>query len=213
MFHNFKILKLISAVKPSVLAFFSAVIVHGGIAFWAISDSNSIIVQRQAMQISFVAPSSQAQQKIESLEEKISPDIEKKNALKKKLKSEKKNKKQVKSQKNLIERKTSGREDPNSLALKAAESEPIFNAVYLNNSPPLYPTSAKRRGIQGEVMLDVLVSKDGKAEKVKISRSSGSYLLDEAAIAAVKNWKFIPAKVGSKAVEKNVIVPVEFKIV
>ena len=38
-------------------------------------------------------------------------------------------------------------------------------------------------------------------------------ILDKAAIDAVKNWKFVPAKRGDKAITKNVLVPIEFKLV
>ena len=93
------------------------------------------------------------------------------------------------------------------------QSEPIFDAKYLNNPAPLYPTNARDRGIEGKILLEVVVKEDGSALNVKLITSSGSSLLDESAIESVKNWQFIPAKKFGKFVQAKVIVPIEFKII
>lgn len=89
---------------------------------------------------------------------------------------------------------------------------PKFGVAYLNNPPPKYPSMAKRMGEQGRVMLRVLVSVNGAAEDVKLLASSGSELLDDSALKAVRRWKFIPAKLGEAAVAAWVQVPVVFKL-
>ena len=48
---------------------------------------------------------------------------------------------------------------------------------------------------------------------MQISRSSGSNDLDEAALEAVKQWKFVPARRSGNLTQASVIVPVEFKII
>lgn len=93
------------------------------------------------------------------------------------------------------------------------ESEPIFDAQYLNNPAPIYPKTARDRGIEGKILLEVVVKEDGSALNVKLLSSSGSSLLDESAIDAVKNWQFIPAKKFGKFIQAKVIVPIEFKII
>ncbi len=94
----------------------------------------------------------------------------------------------------------------------AVTTEPVFNAAYLNNPPPVYPQAAKRQNIEGEVLLKVEVSEEGKAGDVSIAKSSGSSLLDEAALNAVKKWRFIPAKHANKTVAASVVVPIVFRI-
>jgi len=94
-----------------------------------------------------------------------------------------------------------------------AQSEPVFDAQYLNNPAPIYPKVARDRGIEGKILLEVVVKEDGNALNVKLLSSSGSSLLDESAIEAVKNWQFIPAKKFGKFVQAKVIVPIEFKII
>lgn len=99
----------------------------------------------------------------------------------------------------------------------SAEAEPVieppkFGAAYLNNPAPTYPPMARRLGEQGRVLLKVLVSESGNAEKVQIENSSGYSKLDQAAIEAVKQWTFVPAKRSNEAISAYVLVPIKFSL-
>ena len=61
-------------------------------------------------------------------------------------------------------------------------------------------------------LVRVLVSADGQAASVGLEKSSGHSSLDEAALAAVKSWRFVPARQGAQAVEAPYVVPVVFKL-
>jgi periplasmic protein TonB len=89
---------------------------------------------------------------------------------------------------------------------------PQFNAAYLNNPAPEYPASAKRRHMQGKVLLNVTVGTNGNALRVNLSKSSGFSLLDTLAKDTVMRWTFIPAKRGEQPMQANVIVPIEFRL-
>ncbi len=89
---------------------------------------------------------------------------------------------------------------------------PRFNADYLHNPAPEYPGMSRRRGEQGRLTLKVVVNTNGDAESVQLDKSSGFELLDKAALNAVKNWKFIPAKSNHQPVAGTVIVPVRFSL-
>lgn len=89
---------------------------------------------------------------------------------------------------------------------------PSFNAAYLDNPAPDYPPISRRLGEQGKVLLRVQVAADGTAATVALQTSSGSARLDQAALAAVKKWRFVPAKHGGQAVSASVVVPVSFSI-
>jgi protein TonB len=84
--------------------------------------------------------------------------------------------------------------------------------IYKSNISPLYPLLARKRGYQGTVLLEVLVSKDGKAASVQLVRSSGYEILDSAAIKGVRDWLFHPAKRGDELVEMWVKIPIRFKL-
>lgn len=89
---------------------------------------------------------------------------------------------------------------------------PKFNAAYLSNPAPVYPRRSRMLEEEGIVKLKVHVSADGKAIDVQLSKSSGFSRLDDAAFAAVQNWRFVPAKRGDQSIEGWVIVPVSFKL-
>lgn len=91
-------------------------------------------------------------------------------------------------------------------------TEANFSANYAQNPKPAYPAIARSRGWTGKVLLKVKVSAEGLAEGVELKQSSGHEILDEAAIEAVKEWRFIPAKRGTTPVASSVIVPVDFKL-
>jgi protein TonB len=89
---------------------------------------------------------------------------------------------------------------------------PRFDAAYLKNPSPHYPSAARRRGEQGRVYLRVYVSSEGSALRVEVRTSSGSTLLDQAAKDAVERWRFVPAKQGDQSVEAWVVVPIVFTL-
>jgi protein TonB len=89
---------------------------------------------------------------------------------------------------------------------------PIYNAAYLSNPPPDYPVVARRRGQEGLVLLSVLVSETGLPKEVRLAKSAGTPVLDEAALEAVRGWKFVPARQGEKAVAAWVEVPIRFRL-
>jgi periplasmic protein TonB len=86
------------------------------------------------------------------------------------------------------------------------------SAGYLKNPAPEYPSLAMRRGWEGTVLLRVHVLASGKPGEIQIQKSSGRDQLDDAALAAVKRWSFVPAKQGDVAQDGWVSVPIDFKI-
>lgn len=89
---------------------------------------------------------------------------------------------------------------------------PRFDAAYLDNAPPVYPSLAKQFREQGVVMLNVRVTAAGLPDTVEVRVSSGSARLDDAARTAVSHWKFIPARQGDLPVSAWVVVPVRFSL-
>lgn len=84
--------------------------------------------------------------------------------------------------------------------------------IYRSNPSPKYPRIAKIRGYQGNVLLDVLVNKDGKVHDLKVYKSSGYPLLDRAATSSVKYWLFEPGIIGEEKVNMWVRVPIRFEL-
>lgn len=83
---------------------------------------------------------------------------------------------------------------------------------YERNAPPDYPRIAKRRGYQGRTELKVEVLETGRVGRLEVVASSGFDILDEAALAAVKEWHFVPGTKNGRHTTQWVIVPVRFNL-
>ncbi len=79
---------------------------------------------------------------------------------------------------------------------------------------PEYPTFARRSGIQGQVVLEVEVLRDGTVGAVEVTRSlmAGPGGLDEAAVRAVRQWEFTPAKSQGQPIAVWARIPIDFQL-
>jgi protein TonB len=80
----------------------------------------------------------------------------------------------------------------------------------LKKVSPTYPDLARRAGIEGQVVCEIIVGKNGDVEEITAKKSIP--LLDEAAVTAVKQWKFEPARMHGVIVKCRMMVPVFFKL-
>ena len=81
----------------------------------------------------------------------------------------------------------------------------------LKKVDPKYPETARRAEREGLVTLEFTVEVDGKVTDIKVVQSIG-FGFDEAAVEAVKKWRFTPAKKGGEAVPRRVKVPIRFTL-
>jgi len=72
--------------------------------------------------------------------------------------------------------------------------------VVMERELPSYPVRARRNGWEGRVSLRLLVTAEGRVERVEIERSSGRTCLDQAAVVAALCWRFRPALRDGRAV-------------
>jgi len=83
---------------------------------------------------------------------------------------------------------------------------------YRANPAPIYPALARSRHQEGLVLLRVSVTAEGRASGAELEKSSGFSALDEAALEAVRDWEFEPARVGPRAVGSEIQVPIRFQL-
>ena len=109
--------------------------------------------------------------------------------------------------------------DGQQIVVAPSEDElPKFgDYVYVEELPeavtkvtPAYPDLAREAGVDGTVMVQALVGKDGKVKDVRVVKSIP--MLDENAKAAVRQWVFKPALSNNKPVAVWVGVPVKFSL-
>ena len=82
-------------------------------------------------------------------------------------------------------------------------------AIFMPN--PDFSEKARKKKIQGVVILSLTVTADGTTRDIKIVRGLG-YGLDEKAVEAVSRWKFTPALKDGEPIEKDVNVEVNFRL-
>jgi protein TonB len=91
-----------------------------------------------------------------------------------------------------------------SLSPAAAESSLIHRVE------PEYPEAARDQQLQGAVVLDIHIGQDGAVEDVKLV--SGEPLLADAAVAAVKQWRFQPRSIDGAPAEMQTTVTLNFRL-
>jgi protein TonB len=89
---------------------------------------------------------------------------------------------------------------------------PRHDAAYLRNPAPHYPAAARRQNMQGRVVIFAVVSPAGSCARAEVRRSSGHPILDEAALQAVRSWRFLPATRDGQPVAAEVEIPILFRL-
>ncbi|MDG3087612.1 energy transducer TonB [Vibrio hannami] len=79
-------------------------------------------------------------------------------------------------------------------------------------SPIRYPRVARKRGVEGKVVIEIWLDESGLQTRQIIHTSSGHELLDKTALAAVAKWKFKSHQEGGHTVSHRVRIPVNFKL-
>lgn len=119
-------------------------------------------------------------------------------------------------------------EDPTATGPATIQTAPVIqdtpvpqvvNASQLDRKPkvikfvkPDYPLLAKRAGRQGVVRLRFLVTKNGNVTSVKVLSAPQGLGFAEAAVAAVKQWKFETPTVGGRAVSAWIVQAIRFQL-
>jgi periplasmic protein TonB len=80
----------------------------------------------------------------------------------------------------------------------------------VNNVPPLYPDIAKQARVQGVVVLEAVISPSGGVTNVRVLR--GVPLLNDAAVNAVKQWRYTPTTLNGQPVAVVMTVTVNFRL-
>ncbi len=93
------------------------------------------------------------------------------------------------------------------------ETPVLWNLKLLEMKPPVYPPRCLRLGLEGRVRVRVLVGENGRPQEVTVGESSGESALDQAALDAVRGWRFEPARRNGVPVRAWAVVPVEFKLI
>lgn len=94
----------------------------------------------------------------------------------------------------------------------AVSSPPAQTLQVRSRAEPVYPPASRRAGEEGTVKLRILVDERGAPRQVELLRGSGFDRLDQAAIDAVRKWRFKPASSGGQNITAWTQVAVTFRL-
>ncbi len=108
---------------------------------------------------------------------------------------------------------------PESKTHEPAAQKTAFSLGQVDSHPrltgkvnPTYPIQAKRRGIEGKVILRFLVDKKGQVSQVSVEHAQPEGMFEKSAIKAVRQWQFEPARKDGRLVAVWVEVPIRFEL-
>jgi TonB family protein len=91
-------------------------------------------------------------------------------------------------------------EQPTAEALNIPHS---FGAKLLSSTSPVYPSLAKRRGIEMEVKVDFTIGRNGKVKDINFAQQSKLIYFKSAIRSAIRKWRFSPAIKNNRKVESK----------
>lgn len=91
-------------------------------------------------------------------------------------------------------------------------TETDIKNMSIYNPAPIYPETARQNDWEGRVVLEAVITADGRIKELTVSRSSGFRVLDQAAVKTVRTWVFKASRYGFPA-ERFLSIPVEFKLI
>ncbi|MCG6118276.1 MAG: TonB family protein [Aquimonas sp.] len=101
---------------------------------------------------------------------------------------------------------------PQPMVLSEAPAGDELDATYSRLPPPKYPAEAVAKRQEGKVVLAVEVLPDGGVGEARVEQSSGSTLLDAAALETARQWQFNATRKDGEAITSWVQVPVDFSL-
>jgi TonB family protein len=94
------------------------------------------------------------------------------------------------------------------------QSDPgVFPPIAVKAVTPRYTAEAMRQKLQGQVTLEAVVNTEGRVSQVKVVKSLDTlYGLDDAAVAAAREWQFEPGTLNGKPVAVAINLVLEFRL-
>lgn len=104
---------------------------------------------------------------------------------------------------------------PPAATITAPQPAPVTTASDLSSTmtfapPPRYPQDSRRKREQGVVVLQLLLDENGRVAEISIARSSGHRRLDQAALSAVRQWRWAPTRRNGVALQVKGLVEIPF---
>lgn len=175
-----------------------------------ISENETLMAAYTGEHEAYQARERLARTRVAELENALSQALSENDALRKNLEEYAK----VSSQSDVKRRESGVEQIASAASLQTGNAVTDVRPIPTAGNPkPVYPKMAIRRGLEGEVSLQVKISESGAVDAIFIEKASGYAILDEAAIASVRKWRFTPALKDGQPSAAVTIIPVQFRLI
>jgi protein TonB len=103
-----------------------------------------------------------------------------------------------------------GASQPAAPAVPVPVGGDVKPAHLISSVPPSYPALARTQHVAGDVRIDALIDANGRVSAMKMV--SGPSLLHQAAMDALRQWKYQPALLDGKPVAMHLTVTIQFRL-
>ena len=86
----------------------------------------------------------------------------------------------------------------------------VTGVQLISSVPPTYPLIARSQRISGDVKIDALIDENGRVTGMKVV--TGPAMLHQAAMDALRQWKYRPATLNGKPVSMHLVVTIQFRL-
>jgi len=90
-----------------------------------------------------------------------------------------------------------------TLSVEQVKKPIWYEAEQIKTADPVYPSLAKRKGIEVEVKVNFTIDKQGNVQNISFVQQNKVNYFKNSIRAAIKKWRFLPAKIGDKPVESQ----------
>ena len=98
--------------------------------------------------------------------------------------------------------------DQQAKPMRVRISQGVAQKNKIRDVKPEYPPQARAHGVQGDVLTQIVIDTEGKPTNIKILH--GDTVLSEAAIDAVKQWRYEPYRINKQLVEVETTIKIQF---
>lgn len=101
-------------------------------------------------------------------------------------------------------------ENPRPMTSKVRVAQGVMQRLQIRKVNPVYPEAARSERVQGSVVMQVIIDREGKIRDVNVI--SGPHELTEAAVAAVRQWQYKPFFLMGRPVEVDTQILINFNL-
>lgn len=99
---------------------------------------------------------------------------------------------------------------PNVVARPSSSGKSVIEAKLISSTPPVYPPQARQSNVEGDVLVAAEIDPTGRVVGAKAT--AGPVFLRQAAVDAVRRWKYEPATIDGRPSSSQITIRIQFRL-